>query len=74
MTIRSTYTARGRARVAALLAGAVLLASCGQQRQDPAPRLAPTAAVAPLPVPIYFGAQFCEECISASDEAPVQAF
>lgn len=74
MTSQSANLPGGRARVAALLAGAALLASCGQQRQDPAPRLAPTAAVAPLPVPIYFGAQFCEECIPASDEAPVQAF
>ena len=60
---------------AALLAGAALLASCGNQpRPDAAPRSPPTAAVAPLVSQVYFGAQFCEECIPASDQPPVQAF
>jgi hypothetical protein len=75
MTNPSIFVASGRARGAALLAWGALLASCGEQSQPPAgPRFVPTAAVAPAPSQAYFGAQFCEECIAASDQPPVQAF
>lgn len=75
MTTPSIRSASGRARGAAQLAWATLLASCGQQpRPDTAPRSATAAAVAPAASQTYFGAQFCEECITASDQPPVQAF
>jgi len=58
-----------------LLAWAASLASCGEPpRPDVAPRSTPTAVVAPAASQTYFGAQFCEECITASDQPPVQAF
>lgn len=75
MTNPSIRAASGRTQVAALLALAALLASCSEQpRLDEAIPSAPTAAAAPLAPQIYFGAQFCEECIAASDQPPVQAF
>lgn len=75
MTNPSICAASVRAGGAALLAWGALLASCGgQPRPDAAPRSAPTAAVAPFASQTYFGAQFCEDCITASDQPPVQAF
>lgn len=60
---------------AALLAATALLASCGGQ---PLPttvsRPATVAADPPLASQPYFGAQFCEACITASDQPPIQAF